>query len=67
MSTATDTHTWPELAEGLYRVLTGRGAEISYAFDEVDVHVPASTRHEAPRAHWTINGTIRVSTTERPT
>ena len=46
--TPTDTQTsevtiWPHLAEGLYRFLTGRGATIEYAFENMEVMVPRDT------------------------
>lgn len=56
------THTWPELAIGLYDKLTGRGAEITYEFDQMEVSVPSSTSSTAERATWKLNGTMRVTT-----
>lgn len=56
------THTWPELAIGLYDQLTERNAAISYDFHNLEVDIPDSTGAEAERAHWRINGGIRVST-----
>ncbi len=60
------TNTWPELAEGLYSFLTGRGATIEYNFDNMQIWVPSSTTHEASSAQWKLNGTLRVRTSERP-
>lgn len=37
------THTWPELAEALYDKLTGRGAEITYTYDDFVVDVPQNS------------------------
>ena len=62
MANENDTQNWPELAIGLYDKLTGRDAEISYAFDDLELHIPSSTAKNAPQAHWRMNGTIRVST-----
>ena len=59
------TNTWPELAEGLYSFLTGRGATIEYNFDAMEIWVPSSTSHEASSAHWKLNGTLRIRTSER--
>ncbi|MEM1269165.1 MAG: hypothetical protein AAF752_10975 [Bacteroidota bacterium] len=56
------TETWPQLAIGLYDKLTGRGAEITYEFDNFDLHVPSGTGTDASHAHWKMNGTIRVRT-----
>ena len=62
MTTATDTHTWPELAIGLYDRLTERNAEIAYDFENLEIAVPSSTNSGADRASWKLNGAIRVTT-----
>lgn len=59
---SSDTKTWPELAIGLYDRLTARNAEIKYDFDELEIDVPSSVNPEAKRAHWRLNGAIRVTT-----
>jgi hypothetical protein len=56
--------TWPDLAEGLYERLTGRGTTITYRFEDMTVEVPRSTG-SAPRASWRLHGTIHISTSER--
>lgn len=60
--TNADLNTWPELAIGLYDKLTGRGAEISYEFDNFEVRVPRDASDDAPQARWAMNGTLRVRT-----
>ena len=62
MPTAEHTQTWPDLAIGLYDRLTGRNAEITYAFHEMDVHVPSGTGENASHAHWKLNGKLTVTT-----
>lgn len=62
MATQTDTRTWPELAAGLYDKLTGRDAQISYQFEEFELHVPSSTAADAEHAKWKMNGTLRITT-----
>jgi hypothetical protein len=57
-----DTQTWPELAIGLYDKLTGRGAEITYEFDDVEVMVPSGAGPATAHAPWKVNGTLRIST-----
>ncbi|MGM0592472.1 MAG: hypothetical protein ACQETI_12770 [Halobacteriota archaeon] len=57
--------TWPDLAIGLYDRLTGRGAEIIYEFDEMEVDVPSGTGDDVEHAHWKVNGTLRITTRER--
>ncbi len=65
MSTQQDTNSWPELAIGLYDKLTGRDAEISYSFDDFELHIPSSTASDASQAKWKMNGTVRVATRNR--
>ena len=60
-----DTRTWPELAIGLYDKLTGRGAEITYEFENLEVSVPSSTDPEAQHARWKVNGTLRLRTRDQ--
>ncbi len=60
-----ETTTWPDLAISLYDRLTGRGAEIEYAFEEMEVEVPSGTGDDAEHATWRMDGTIRVTTRER--
>ena len=59
-----DTNTWPQLAEGLYGFLTGRGATIEYSFDNMDIMIPRDTQDSSPRARWNLNGTLRIRTQE---
>lgn len=59
-----ETTTWPELAISLYDRLTGRGAEITYEFEDMEVAVPSKTGENAEHAHWQLDGTIRITTRE---
>ena len=65
IDTKQQTTTWPELAEGLYSFLTGRGATIEYHFDKLEIGVPSSTQTDSSTAQWKLNGTIRVRTSEQ--
>jgi hypothetical protein len=56
--------TWPDLAEGLYERLTGRGTTISYDFVDLLVEVPRSTGADAERATWRLHGTLNIRTSE---
>lgn len=56
---------WPDLAMGLYERLTGRGAEIIYEFEDMEVEVPTGTGDDAEHAAWHLNGTVTISTRER--
>ncbi|MAI72816.1 MAG: hypothetical protein CMM01_18170 [Rhodopirellula sp.] len=63
MSDTKSTNTWPELAIGLYDSLTGRNAEITYDFENMEVSVPAKTGGEnVGHAHWKLNGVLKIRT-----
>lgn len=59
------TRTWPELAIGLYDKLTGRNAEITYHFDNLEVFVPSGTGDDAEHAKWKLNGSLVIHTRDR--
>jgi hypothetical protein len=61
---ASETKTWPELAIGLYDALTGRNAEITYEFDNLQVSVPSKVGVNAEHADWTLSGTVKIRTRE---
>lgn len=63
--TQSETTTWPDLAEGLYGFLTGRGATIEYDFDQLEIYVPQHASDESPKSMWKLNGAIRVRTSEQ--
>ena len=56
------TSTWPDLAIGLYDKLTGRNAEITYEFDNLQVNVPSDTSDNASHALWKVSGTLKIRT-----
>jgi hypothetical protein len=60
-----ETRTWPDLAISLYDRLTGRNAEITYEFEDMEIDVPSKTGEDADYAHWRLDGTITVRTRER--
>ena len=57
--------TWPDLAIGLYDKLTGRGAEITYDFEDFSVKVPGGTGESSGSANWTLNGTLKIRTRDQ--
>ncbi|WP_436931303.1 hypothetical protein [Halosimplex halobium] len=63
-ATVDETTTWPELAIGLYERLTGRGAAITYEFEDMEVDVPSKAGEDAEHAHWRVDGTLRITTEE---
>lgn len=56
---------WPELAVGLYDKLTGRNAEITYNFENLEVSVPSSAAGDVNHAKSMLNGTVKIHTKER--
>ena len=56
------TTTWPELAIGLYDKLTGRNAEITYEFIDMQIDVPSAASDAASHARWKLNGTMKIRT-----
>ena len=61
------THTWPELGIGLFDQLTGRGAEITYEFDDFEVLVPSKAGADGEHARWGMNGSLRIRTRDNVT
>ena len=62
LDTTRDTQTWPDLAIGLYDKLTGRGAEITYEFQNLEIAVPSSASEKAQHATWQVSGTVKIRT-----
>ena len=59
---ANDIVNWTELALELYDKLTGRGAEITYEFENLEIYVPAHHTEDAPLARWKLNGVLKIRT-----
>src|ERR1044071_776756 len=55
-----DTKTWPDLAIGLYDRLTGRGAEISYEFEDFELLIPSSASADATHARGRVPGHLTI-------
>ncbi|MEC9374243.1 MAG: hypothetical protein VYC34_10385 [Planctomycetota bacterium] len=53
---------WPDLAIELYDKLTGRGAEITYEFDNMEVDIPSGTGNGSQHARWKLNGALKIRT-----
>jgi hypothetical protein len=56
--------TWPELATELLEKLTGRGAEITCEFVNLEVHAPGAAGAGSPPARWRLNGTLKIRARE---
>lgn len=55
---------WSDLAINLYDRLTGRGAEITYEFENMEIQIPESTDSNANHAKWLFNGLLKIRTRE---
>jgi hypothetical protein len=58
---AGDVLTWPELAVELFDKLTGREAEVTYEFENLEIFVPAHHAEDAKLARWKVNGIVKIS------
>ena len=56
---------WTDLGKEMWSYLTGKGAAIDYTFVDMTVEVPRDTGADAARATWKLNGTLRITTTDR--
>lgn len=57
-------YTWPGMAIELFDHLTGRNAEITYHFENMEVHVPTHLDNSGTAlnyAVWKLNGALRIS------
>jgi hypothetical protein len=64
MNDTPETTTWPEFAIVLYDLLTGRKAEITYQFDNLEIFVPLSSGANPEHAVWKVNGALKVRARE---
>ena len=60
MAEAKHTQSWAELAIDLYDKLTGRNAEITYEFENMEVWAPSGVGQDAEHGHWKINGILKM-------
>jgi hypothetical protein len=65
MGEENQTQDWPDLAIGLYDRLTGRGAEITYEFDDMHIQIPSGVGREANHAEWVVSGVLKIRTRDR--
>lgn len=54
--------TWADLASELYDKLTGKNAEITYEFVNLDLGVPITASQSAEIVTWKLNGVLKIST-----
>ena len=56
---------WTDLGQNMWSYLTGRDAAINYEFVDMQVAVPRETGPNSPTANWRLNGTLRITTSDR--
>jgi hypothetical protein len=56
---------WTDLGKEMWSFLTGKDAAIDYTFVDMVVEVPRDTGPDAARATWKLNGTLRITTSDR--
>lgn len=59
--------TLPDLAIDFYDILTGRGAEITYEFQGLDISIPSSSDCTALHANWKVSGIFKIRTKDAET
>ena len=64
MNDQPDKTTWPELAIVLYDLLTGRKAEITYEFVDIQLSVPMASGPDPEYAVWKLNGALKIRARE---
>lgn len=63
--TSKDVVDWTDLGKEMWSYLTGKGAIIDYSFRDMTVEVPRDTGPDAPRAIWKLDGTLRITTSDK--
>ncbi len=56
---------WTDLGKEMWSYLTGKDAAIDYTFVDMTVEVPRDTGPDAARATWKLDGTLRITTSDR--
>lgn len=64
-STSGDTTSFSDLGRDMWAYLTGKEATIDYTFVDMAVEVPRTTGPGAERATWKLNGTLRITTSDK--
>ncbi len=65
MSDATETTSFSDLGRDMWSYLTGQEATIDYTLVDMIVEVPRSTGPDSARATWKLNGTLRITTSDK--
>ena len=67
MNDRVEKETWPDVAIALFDLLTGRKAEVTWEFENLELHVPLAVGTNTEYAVWKVNGVLKVrAREERP-
>jgi len=67
MNNKVEKETWPEFAIVLFDLLTGRKAEVTWEFENLELYVPLAAGANTEYAVWKLNGVLKVrAREERP-
>lgn len=64
-STSDNVTSFSDLGRDMWSYLTGKEATIDYTFVDMTVDVPRSTGPTTEHATWKLNGTLRITTTDK--
>ncbi len=54
-----------DLGRDMWSYLTGKEATIDYTFVDMSIEVPRTTGPDSDRATWKLNGTLRITTSDK--
>lgn len=64
-SNSTEPTSISDFGRDMWSYLTGQEATIDYTFVEMAVDVPRTTGADSEHATWKLNGTLRITTTDK--
>jgi hypothetical protein len=64
MDDKVEKETWPHFAIVLFDLLTGRKAEVTCEFENMELHVPITTGTNTEYAVWKLNGVMKFRARE---
>lgn len=64
MNQNTERMTWPDFAVILFDLLSGRKAEVTWDFENFEIHVPLTSGTDAEYAIWKVHGVLKVRARE---
>ena len=59
------TSSFADFGRDMWSYLTGKEATIDYTFVDMSIEVPRTTGPDSDRATWKLNGTLRITTSDK--